>query len=66
MYCYNDERPQEALDMRVPADDDARSPRGPYRGISELEYPCHDWTAIVERSKILLFVTAFALGCRPT
>lgn len=43
---YNDERPHEALDMRVPADDYVRSPR-PYRGISELEYPFHDWTAIV-------------------
>jgi putative transposase len=44
--CYNDERPHEALDMRVPADDYAHSPRR-YRGISELEYPFHDWTAIV-------------------
>lgn len=43
---YNDERPHEALDMRVPADDYLRSPR-PYRGLGELEYPFHDWTAIV-------------------
>ena len=43
---YNEERPHEALNMRVPADDYGRSPR-PYRGISELEYPFHDWTAIV-------------------
>ncbi len=43
---YNDERPHEALEMRVPADDYARSPR-PYRGLGELEYPFHDWTAIV-------------------
>ena len=43
---YNDERPHEALDMRVPADDYVRSPR-PYRGLGELEYPFHDWTAIV-------------------
>ncbi len=43
---YNDERPHEALDMRVPSDDYARSPR-PYRGLGELEYPFHDWTAIV-------------------
>ena len=40
------ERPHEALDMRVPADDYVRSPR-PYRGIGEHEYPFHDWTAIV-------------------
>lgn len=32
--------------MRVPADDYQRSPR-PYRGIGDLEYPFHDWTAIV-------------------
>ena len=43
---YNDERPHEALAMRVPADDYRRSPR-PYRGLTELEYPFHDWTAIV-------------------
>ena len=43
---YNDERPHEALDMRVPADDYVRSAR-PYRGLGELEYPFHDWTAIV-------------------
>jgi putative transposase len=43
---YNDERPHEALDMRVPADDYVRSPRS-YRGLGELEYPFHDWTAIV-------------------
>ena len=43
---YNDERPHEALAMRVPADDYVRSPR-PYRGLGELEYPFHDWTAIV-------------------
>ena len=43
---YNDERPHEALAMRVPADDYVRSPR-PYQGIGEFEYPFHDWTAIV-------------------
>jgi putative transposase len=43
---YNDERPHEALDMRVPADDYTQSPR-PYQGLTELEYPFHDWTAIV-------------------
>lgn len=43
---YNDERPHEALEMRVPADDYVRSPR-PYCGLGELEYPFHDWTAIV-------------------
>jgi putative transposase len=43
---YNEERPHEALDMRVPADDYRHSPR-PYQGIGELAYPFHDWTAIV-------------------
>jgi putative transposase len=43
---YHEERPHEALNMRVPADDDVPSPR-PYRGIGELEYPFHDCTAIV-------------------
>ena len=43
---YNDERPHEALDMRVPADDYTRSPRV-YQGLTELDYPFHDWTAIV-------------------
>jgi putative transposase len=43
---YNDERPHHALDMRVPADDYQPSPR-PYHGLGELEYPLHDWTAVV-------------------
>lgn len=43
---YNEERPHHALAMRVPADDYQPSPR-PYRGLGELEYPLHDWTAIV-------------------
>jgi len=43
---YNDERPHHGLDMRVPADDYRPSPR-PYHGLGELEYPLHDWTAVV-------------------
>lgn len=43
---YNDERPHHALDMRVPADDYRPSSR-PYEGLAELEYPLHDWTAVV-------------------
>jgi putative transposase len=43
---YNDERPHHALGMRVPADDYRPSPR-PYQGLGELEYPFHDWTAVV-------------------
>jgi putative transposase len=43
---YNAERPHEALDMRVPADLYAPSTR-PYRGLTPLEYPLHDWSATV-------------------
>lgn len=43
---YNDERPHHALDMRVPADDYHPSPRA-YQGLGDLEYPLHDWTAVV-------------------
>ncbi len=45
---YNQERPHQALKMKVPAALYARSPR-PYRGLGELEYPLHDWTATVTR-----------------
>ena len=43
---YNTERPHEALAMRVPADLYVPSAR-PYRGLTALEYPLHDWTATV-------------------
>jgi putative transposase len=43
---YNTERPHEALAMRVPADVYVASPR-PYRGLTPLEYPLHDWTTTV-------------------
>ena len=43
---YNTERPHEALAMRVPADVYGPSAR-PYRGLTALEYPLHDWTATV-------------------
>jgi putative transposase len=43
---YNTERPHEALAMRVPADVYAASAR-PYRGLTALEYPLHDWTTTV-------------------
>jgi putative transposase len=38
---YNDDRPHQALGMKVPADVYARSPRL-YRGLEELTYPFHD------------------------
>ena len=43
---YNDERPHQALGMKVPADLYARSPRV-YRGLEELAYPFHDTTITV-------------------
>jgi putative transposase len=43
---YNQERPHQALAMKVPADLYVRSPRV-YRGLDELTYPFHDATFTV-------------------
>jgi putative transposase len=43
---YNQERPHQALAMKVPADVYVRSPRV-YRGLDELTYPFHDATFTV-------------------
>jgi len=43
---YNHERPHQALAMKVPADLYIPSHR-PYRGLSELDYPLHDWASTV-------------------
>jgi putative transposase len=43
---YNQERPHQALAMKVPADLYARSPRG-YHGLDDLMYPFHDATLTV-------------------
>jgi putative transposase len=51
---YNRERPHQALDMKVPADLYARSPR-PYRGLDDLTYPFHDRTVTVTRCGRLCF-----------
>jgi len=45
---YNTERPHQAIGLQVPADLYTKSPR-PYQGLGDLEYPIHDWTAIVTR-----------------
>ena len=45
---FNQERPHQALGMKVPAELYTRSPR-PYQGLGELDYPLHDWTATVTR-----------------
>ena len=41
--CFNQDRPHQALGMKVPADVYTRSPRV-YRGLEELTYPFHDAT----------------------
>jgi hypothetical protein len=43
---YNEECPDQALEMQVPAALYIPSSR-PYRGLDELDYPLHDWTATV-------------------
>ena len=43
---FNHERPHQALDMATPASRYAPSARV-YRGVDELEYPLHDWSAII-------------------
>jgi putative transposase len=43
---FNQERPHQALGMKVPADVYTRSPRM-YRGLEELAYPFHDHTITV-------------------
>ena len=44
--CYNNERPHQGIDMKVPADLYDQSPRQ-YRGLQELNYPFHDRTVTV-------------------
>ena len=43
---FNTERPHQALDMKVPEDAYAISPRA-YQGLPELDYPLHDRDVIV-------------------
>lgn len=43
---YNDERPHEALGMKVPAEAYSASIR-PYNGLPELDYPFHDRDVVV-------------------
>lgn len=46
VHRYNHERPHQALDMQTPASRYTPSSRV-YRGLEELEYPFHDWTAVI-------------------
>ena len=43
---FNHERPHQALNMKTPSSLYQPSAR-PYRGLEELEYPGHDWTAVI-------------------
>src|SRR5204863_43382 len=51
---YNQERPHQALGMKVPADIYVRSPRI-YRGLDDLTYPFHDATFTVTHCGRLCF-----------
>ena len=51
---YNQERPHQALSMKVPSALYVRSPRA-YQGLGELDYPCHDWAATVTRCGRICF-----------
>ena len=51
---FNHERPHQALGMRVPGDLYAPSTR-PYRGLTDLTYPFHDWTAVITHCGRLCF-----------
>ena len=48
VHRYNQERPHQALGMTTPASRSTPS-RRPYQGLLELDYPCHDWSAVVTR-----------------
>jgi putative transposase len=46
VHRYNHERPHQALDMKTPSSLYTPSTRV-YTGLEELEYPLHDWTAVI-------------------
>lgn len=46
VHRYNHVRPHQALDMKPPSSLYVPSTR-PYRGLEELDYPFHDWTAVI-------------------
>ena len=50
---FNHERPHQALDMKTPSSLYTPSPR-PYGGLEELDYPGHDWTAVITTRPHLL------------
>ena len=46
VHRFNQERPHQALDMKTPASLYTPSTRA-YGGLAELDYPFHDWTAVI-------------------
>jgi putative transposase len=46
VHRFNHERPHQALDMKTPSSLYQPSTR-PYQGLEELDYPFHDWTAVI-------------------
>ena len=46
VHRYNEDRPHQALDMQTPGSLYTPSPR-PYQGLDDLDYPFHDWTAVI-------------------
>jgi putative transposase len=46
VHRFNTERPHQALDMKTPASIYTPSTRR-YHGLDELDYPFHDWTAVI-------------------
>jgi putative transposase len=46
VHRYNHERPHQALDMKTPSSLYTPSTRV-YTGLEELDYPMHDWTAVI-------------------
>ena len=46
VHQFNHERPHQALEMATPASRYQPSARA-YQGLEELEYPRHDWTAVI-------------------
>jgi putative transposase len=46
VHGFTHDRPDQALDMGTPASRYAPSTR-PYQGLEELDYPFHDWTAVI-------------------
>lgn len=56
VHQFNHDRPHQALDMATPASRYQPSTR-PYDGLEELEYPGHDWTALITTCGRICYAT---------